>query len=135
VGALNSAHIFGTHVPVEEPSKASKGDIRAFRTYAGYDTLHYLRAGGAEARSLQQAGRCNIHPHIERSGTGCTPAGEHLHLHLAAGAAWLAPMSRIARADAYPRVCARPLSRSSRAPNRLPHDENGRPAKLRDRYS
>jgi hypothetical protein len=27
VGAFNSAHIFGTLVPVEEPSTASKGDI------------------------------------------------------------------------------------------------------------
>ena len=43
--------------------------------WAGCDTFHYLRAGGAETRSLQRAGRCNrrafpIHPHIERSGTG-----------------------------------------------------------------
>jgi len=27
VGALNGAHIFGTLVPVEEPSTASQGDI------------------------------------------------------------------------------------------------------------
>src|SRR6516165_9166408 len=26
-GSLNSPHIFGTHVPVEEPSTASKADI------------------------------------------------------------------------------------------------------------
>jgi len=30
VGALNSAHIFGTYVPVQEPSTASKGDIGPF---------------------------------------------------------------------------------------------------------
>jgi hypothetical protein len=29
VGALTSAHIFGTLVPVEEPSTASKADIAA----------------------------------------------------------------------------------------------------------
>jgi hypothetical protein len=28
VGALNSAHIHGTHVPVEEPSTASKADMK-----------------------------------------------------------------------------------------------------------
>jgi hypothetical protein len=26
-GSLNSAHIHGTHVPVEEPSTASEGDV------------------------------------------------------------------------------------------------------------
>jgi hypothetical protein len=26
-GSLNSAHIFGTHVPVEEPSTASEADL------------------------------------------------------------------------------------------------------------
>ena len=27
MGALTTAHIFGTHVPVEEPSTASKADV------------------------------------------------------------------------------------------------------------
>jgi hypothetical protein len=30
VGASTSSHFHGTHVPVEEPSTASKGDIGAF---------------------------------------------------------------------------------------------------------
>jgi hypothetical protein len=29
-GSLNSAHIFGTHVPVEEPSTASIADLGGF---------------------------------------------------------------------------------------------------------
>ena len=36
-----------------------KRDIRASAFCAGCDTFHYLRAGGAETRSLQRAGRCN----------------------------------------------------------------------------
>jgi hypothetical protein len=29
-GSFNSAHIFGTHVPVEEPSTASKPAIKTY---------------------------------------------------------------------------------------------------------
>src|SRR4051794_20019318 len=38
-GSFNSAHIFGTHVPVEEPSTSSIGDICAAATNDLFDHL------------------------------------------------------------------------------------------------
>src|SRR3954471_20600465 len=46
-GSLNSAHIFGTHVPVEEPSTASKPAVSSrSKTSALFDHL----IGGGEQR-------------------------------------------------------------------------------------
>src|SRR5262249_55230276 len=46
VGALNSTHIHGTSVPVEEPSTASKADICSAANCSPFDHL----VGGREQR-------------------------------------------------------------------------------------
>src|SRR6185503_5268627 len=40
-GSFNSAHIFGTHVPVEEPSTASEPDVRVDRPQPRGSGQHY----------------------------------------------------------------------------------------------
>src|SRR5262249_22973217 len=58
VGALNSTHIHGTSVPVEEPSTASKADIRA-------TSLDHLVGAEQERLWDGQAKRLEIDDEIE----------------------------------------------------------------------
>jgi hypothetical protein len=56
VGALNSAHIFGTYVPMEEPSTASGADIdrQISDVYFGFESRHGRGRGSGSLRSNTQ---------------------------------------------------------------------------------
>src|SRR5436189_2863796 len=67
-GSLNSAHIHGTHVPVEEPSTASIGDIA--RCLKLQPTTHAPSSRRLGRRvHLQRVGRVDFHraaaPHCQ----------------------------------------------------------------------
>src|SRR5215475_10235768 len=58
---LNSTHLHGTHVPVEEPSTASKADMCGAKEHVRFGPIADILVSGMSARGRRELSQVGLH--------------------------------------------------------------------------